>query len=272
MTDGDTLYDLVRQLYPIPRSLTGDGVRATLTAIAAHVPLDVVEVPSGTPVLDWTVPQEWVLREAWVEDLTGRRIIDAADHGLTVVGYSVPVDEVVERDVLLAHLHTLPEQPDRIPYRTSYYAEAWGFCTSQRLAATLIDERYRVHIDAARLDGALTYGEAVLPGSSTDEVVITTHICHPMLANDNASGMAVLAGLGGWLAASPRRLTYRLLFLPGTIGSITWLARHRGDLGAICAGLTIAGLGDRGSHTYKRTEREDAWIDRAVRPRAPRPR
>jgi aminopeptidase-like protein len=265
VSDGDTLFDLVRQLYPIPRSLTGDGVRATLEAIAAQVPLDVVEVPTGTPVLDWTVPQEWVFHEAWVEDLAGRRVIDAADHGLTVMGYSTPVDEVVDRDELLAHLHTLPDQPDRIPYRTSYYAEAWGLCTTQRLVDSLTDERYRVRIDAARVDGSLTYGEAVLPGATADEVVLTTHICHPMLANDNASGMAVLAGLGRWLAATPRRLTYRLLFLPGTIGSITWLAGHRDGLGAIRAGLTIAGLGDGGGHTYKRTEQEDAWIDRAVR-------
>jgi aminopeptidase-like protein len=255
---------LAHRLFPIRRSLTGPGVRDTLAVIAEHLPLRVHEVPTGTPVLDWTVPREWTLRDAWVEDLGGRRVIDLADHPLHVLGYSTPIDAVVEREELLAHLHGLPDHPDWIPYRTSFYREAWGFCAAQRVIDGLTEPRYRVRIDADLRDGSLTYGEVVLPGAVTDEVLLTTLVCHPGMANDNVSGMVVLTAVGAWLASAPRRLSYRLLFLPGTLGSITWLARHADALPPIRHGLTIAGIGDRGAHTWKRTEAEDAPIDRAV--------
>jgi aminopeptidase-like protein len=257
---------LARRLFPIRRSLTGPGVRETLAVISESVPLTVHEVPTGTPVLDWTVPREWTLRDGWVEDLAGRRVIDLADHPLHVLGYSTPIDAVVEREELLAHLHGLPDHPDWIPYRTSYYREAWGFCAAQRVIDGLTEPRYRVRIDAELGDGSLTYGEWVLPGTSGDEVLLTTHVCHPGMANDNVSGMVVLTAIGAWLASAPRRLTYRLLFLPGTIGSITWLARHAAAMPPIRHGLTIAGIGDRGPHTWKRTEAENAPVDRIALP------
>ncbi len=260
----DELAALAARLYPIRRSLTGPGVRETLGVIGEVIPLDVHEVPTGTPALDWTVPREWILRDAWVEDPSGRRVIDVADHPLHVVGYSVPVDLEVDLAELREHLHGIPERPDWIPYRTSYYRETWGFCATQRTIDALPEGRYRVRIDADLIDGSLTYGELVIPGASPDEVVITTHICHPAMANDNASGMTVATALAHWLATGSRRLTYRILFLPGTIGSLTWLGRHRDDLGRIRHGLTLAGIGDRGDHTYKQTEAEGAPIDRAV--------
>ncbi|OGO54951.1 MAG: peptidase M28 [Chloroflexi bacterium RBG_16_72_14] len=255
---------MARRLFPIRRSLTGPGVRETLAVIGEHVPLAVHEVPTGTPVLDWTVPREWVLRDAWVEDLAGRRVIDLADHPLHALGYSTPIDAVVDREELLAHLHGLPDHPDWIPYRTAYYREAWGLCAAQRVIDGLGDPQYRVRIDAELRDGSLTYGELVLPGDTEDEVLLTTHVCHPGMANDNVSGMTVLTAVAAWLGSARRRLTYRVLFLPGTMGSITWLARHAAAMPPIRHGLTIAGIGDHGSHTWKRTEAEDAPIDRAV--------
>jgi aminopeptidase-like protein len=262
--DPGALMALARRLYPIGRSLTGPGVRATLAILREHVPLEVREVPTGTAVLDWTVPREWTLREAYVERLDGRRVIDVADHPLHVVGHSLPIDAVVDRAELLAHVHSLPDRRDWIPFRTSYYADAWGFCASQRVVDALVEDRYRVRIDADLAPGALRYGEWVLPGATPDEVLLTTHVCHPAMANDNVSGMVVLASLAGWLAAAPRRHTYRLLFLPGTLGSIAWLATHREALPPVRYGLTIAGIGDRGDHAWKRTEAEHAPVDRVV--------
>jgi aminopeptidase-like protein len=255
---------LARRLFPIRRSLTGPGVRETLAVIGERIPLTVHEVPSGTAALDWTVPREWTLRAAWVEDASGQRIIDVADHPLHVVGYSVPIDRVVDRAELLEHLFGLPDRPDWIPYRTSYYRETWGFCAPQRLIDALPEGSYRVVIDADLADGSLTYGEWRLPGETDDEVLITTHICHPGMANDNVSGMTVATGLGAWLASAPRRLSYRIVFIPGTIGSLTWLSRNRADLPRIRHGITLAGIGDRGDHTWKQTESEAAPIDRTV--------
>jgi aminopeptidase-like protein len=262
--DAHDLDRLARRLFAIRRSLTGPGVRETLAVIRERVPIVVHEVPTGMPVLDWTVPREWTLREAWVETLDGRRVIDVADHPLHVVGYSIPFDGIVEREELLRHLHGIPEHPDWIPYRTAYYRDAWGFCAAQRVIDGLRDARYRVRIDADLADGSLSYGEWVLPGESTDEVLLTTHVCHPGMANDNVSGMAVLADVAAWLARAPRRLTYRVLFLPGTMGSITWLGQHRSSLPPIRHGITLAGIGDAGDHAWKRTEAEDAPVDRAV--------
>jgi aminopeptidase-like protein len=261
---GEALHALVAELYPIPRSLTGDGVRATLDVVAGHVPLDVVEVPSGTPVLDWTVPDEWNLREAWIATQDGRRVVDAAATPLHVLGYSTPVSRTVSREELLAHVHTDPAHPDWIPYRTAYYEPTWGFCLSERQKAGLDAEHYRVHIDAELGPGHLTYGEAVLPGAQDREILLTTHVCHPRLANDNCSGIAVLAALGRRLADRPRRYTYRLLFIPGTIGSLTWLARNEHRLEAIAHGIVVAGVGDPGPLTYKRSRHGTAAVDRAA--------
>ncbi len=257
--------DLAADLYPIPRSLTGDGVRATLERIASRISLDVHELPTGTPVLDWTVPREWNPREAWIRDPSGRRVVDFADHNLHLVGYSVPVHSRLSLNELRPHLHSLPEQPDLIPYRTSYYEETWGFCLPHRLLESLPAGEYEVFIDASLEDGSMTWGECLLPGATTEEVVISSHVCHPQLANDNLSGIAVATHLAQTLAAVPeRRYSYRFLFAPGGIGAIAWLARNRERLDTFRHGLIAANLGDGGSFHYKKSRRGDAEIDRAV--------
>lgn len=265
MTDpGAELHAMVGQLYPIRRSLTGAGVRETLRMVSRHVPLEVHEVPTGISVLDWTVPEEWNLREAYVASTDGTRVLDSAATSLRVLGYSEPVDAVVSREALLARVHTDASAPQSIPYRTSYYERSWGFCATEAEKAALTDARYRVVIDATLGPGSLTYGEAVIPGESEDEVLLTTHICHPEMANDNCSGIAVLALAGRRLAERRPRLTYRLLFIPGTIGAITWLARNRQRTSRIVHGLVLAGLGDRGALTYQRSRSGRATVDRAA--------
>ncbi|MEO7386428.1 MAG: DUF4910 domain-containing protein [Gammaproteobacteria bacterium] len=262
--DGAALYQLVRDLFPLNRSITGGGVRETLARLGDVVPLTVHEVPTGTAVLDWEVPAEWNLRAAWIEGPDGRRIVDAANHNLHVVGYSTPIHAEFPLQELQAHLHSDPARPDVIPYRTSYYSPAWGFCLTDRQRSALPDGRYRVHIDAELRPGSLSYGEFVLPGTSTDEVLVYTHTCHPSLANDNASGMAVCAFLARWLSTAPRRLSYRVVFGPGTIGSITWLARNRDVVPRIVGGFVLALVGDPGPLVYKRSWSGASLIDRAA--------
>ncbi|MXX62509.1 MAG: DUF4910 domain-containing protein [Holophagales bacterium] len=259
------MMDLAAELYPIRRSLTGDGVRATLERIARRIPLQVQELPTGTPVLDWTVPREWNPREAWIRDPSGRRVVDFADHELHLVGYSVPVHRRLPLNELRTHLHSLPEHPDLIPYRTSYYEETWGFCLPHRLLASLREGEYEVLIDASLEDGSMTWGECLLPGSSAEEVLISSHVCHPQLANDNLSGIAVAVHLAEALARVPeRRYSYRFLFAPGGIGAIAWLARNRDRLDSFRHGLIAANLGDGGGFHYKKSRRGDREIDRAV--------
>ncbi len=229
---GAAMHAFAAALQPIPRSLTGDGVRATLAAVAERIPLAVHEVPTGTPVLDWTVPREWNLRAAWVKGPDGETVVDAADSPLHVVGYSVPVRARLPLAELQEHLHSLPEQPDWMPYRTSYWRETWGFCLPHRQREALPEGEYEVCIDATLEDGALTYGECFLPGETAREVLISTHVCHPSLANDNLSGIALATFLAERLAAVPRHHGYRFLFVPGTIGAITWLARNEERRGA----------------------------------------
>jgi len=258
------LSSLVTELFPICRSITGDGVRETLRRIQRIVPLSIQEVPSGTQVFDWTVPREWNIRDAWVKTLTGERVIDFRASNLHVVNYSTPVRARVPLAELKQHLHTLPDYPTWIPYKTSYYADTWGFCVSAERLASMNDPEYDVCIDSSLEDGYLTYGECVLPGESADEVLLSCHVCHPSLCNDNLSGVSVMAFLGQWLAALPhRRLSYRLLFIPGTIGAITWLARNPERLSTIRHGLVLTGLGGPGGLVYKRSRRGNALIDRA---------
>lgn len=259
---GDEMHELLRRLYPICRSITGDGLRKTLRMLGEGLPLTIHEVPSGTPVLDWTVPDEWNVRDAWIERENGERVVDFADHNLHVVQYSVPVDRVVPIDELRRHLHSLPEAPDWIPYRTAYYAKTWGFCVTHRQLASLTDPVYRVRIDSALGPGHLSYGELLVRGAVEDEMLISVHCCHPSLANDNLSGMVIARALAKWLLERPRRLSYRFLFIPGTIGSITWLARNDDRLARIRHGLVLSCLGDRGNLTYKKSRRGDAMIDR----------
>ena len=266
MTAGEELYKLVAELYPICRSITGEGLRRTLEVIDREIGgLDISEVPSGTRVLDWTVPREWNVHDAWVANAAGERVIDFQASNLHLVGYSVPVRATMGLAELKEHLFTLPDQPDWVPWRTSYYAERWGFCASQRLVDGLAEGDYEVCVDTTLADGHLTYGEHLVEGQTDDEVLISCHVCHPSLANDNLSGIAVASRLARLLGQGARpRYSYRFLFAPGTIGSITWLARNEDRLGRIRHGLVLACVGDPGGFTYKRSRRGDAEIDRVV--------
>ncbi len=262
---GAQMHALIAQLYPICRSITGDGVRQTLAALTEHIPLEVHEVPTGTPVFDWVVPKEWNIRDAYVKDATGRRVIDFKRSNLHVVSYSIPVRARLTFRELEPHLFTLPEHPAWIPYRTSYYKENWGFClTHNEFLALDRDAEYEVCIDASLEPGALTYGEWYLPGETTDEVFLSCHVCHPSLCNDNLSGIAVATFLAKLLAGRPRRYSYRLVLVPGTIGSITWLCRNEAQVGRIKHGLVVALVGDPGPSSYKKSRRGDAEIDRVV--------
>ncbi|MFJ8811701.1 DUF4910 domain-containing protein [Amycolatopsis thermoflava] len=260
MRDGAWMHALVERLYPLCRSITGDGVRATLDIIGEHIPLDRYEVPTGTQVFDWTVPQEWNIRDAWIADADGKRVVDFAESNLHVVGYSVPVSATMSLAELRPHLHTLPDRPSWVPYRTSYYSPAWGFCLAQETLDALPEGDYEVRIDSTLADGHLSYGEHVVPGQVADEVIVSCHICHPSLANDNLAGVAVAVALAKSLV-NPW-YTYRFLFMPGTIGAITWLARN--DVDRVKHGVVLACAGDRGDLTYKRSRRGDAEIDRVL--------
>lgn len=261
---GRELHRLIERLFPICRSITGDGVRQTLAIVKAEVPLEVFEVPSGTPVLDWTVPKEWNIRDAYVKDAAGRRVVDFRKNNLHVVGYSTPVNAKMSLSELRPKLHSLPDKPDWIPFRSSFYKEDWGFCAAHRDVLALPDGEYEVVIDSTLKDGSLTYGELVLPGRERTEVLLSCHVCHPSLANDNLSGIAVATFLGRYLASVSRRHTYRILFLPVTIGAITWLARNEDELGDVRHGLVLTLLGDAGKSTYKKSRRGDALVDRAA--------
>jgi len=261
---GTRMHELIADLLPICRSITGDGIRETLRRLHELVPLVVHEVPSGTKVLDWTVPNEWNIRDAWVKNARGERVVDFRRSNLHVVNYSVPVRRTVGLAELLSHCFSLPEHPDWIPYRTSYYAETWGFCLTQRQLEALPDEEYEVCIDATLAPGALTYGELVLPGEMSDEILVSCHVCHPSMCNDNLSGVAVATLLAHHLRSERRRYTYRFLFIPGTIGSITWLARNEDVVPRIKHGVVLASVGDAGRVHYKRTRQGNAEIDRAV--------
>lgn len=254
---------MIHDLYPICRSITGDGVRATLGRIAEEIPLGISEVPSGTRAFDWTVPDEWRIRGAFIETIDGRRIIDFSDSNLHVLNYSRAIDRVVDVEELQEHLYSIPERPDWIPYRTSYYDEDWGFCLQHRIRQSLKDDRYRVRIDADHFPGHLTYGELQVGGSTDKEILVFTHVCHPSLCNDNLSGIVVATELGRrLLQATGLRYNYRLVFAPGTIGSIVWLSRNQEKFDNIAGGLVIGLLGDAAPHVYKRSRSGTAEIDR----------
>lgn len=261
---GYDMLALMGELFPICRSISGNGLRRSLARLCDLIPLAIREVSTGTQVFDWTVPKEWNIRDAYIKDPTGRRVVDFQKNNLHVVNYSVPVSARMRLSDLLPWLHSLPEHPDWIPYRTSYYAPTWGFCLSHRQLQALPDAEYEVVIDSTLEDGAITYGECVLPGQSEDEFLISTHVCHPSLANDNLSGVAVAVALARVLAPVPRRYTYRFLFVPGTIGAIAWLFRNRATVNRVKHGLVLACVGDRGNLDYKRSRRLNADIDRAV--------
>jgi len=263
-TLGDRMHALAARLYPICRSITGNGVRQSLRILSEMIPLELHEVPSGTPVFDWTVPREWNIRDAYVANARGERVIDFRRHNLHVVQYSAPVRARMTLDDLRSRLFSIPERPNAIPYRTSYYKETWGFCLTDTQLRALQPGEYEVVIDASLTDESLTYGELFLAGETDEEVLFHAHCCHPSLANDNLSGLVVAAFLADALAKADRRYSYRFLFLPGTIGPITWLARNEQRVSRIRHGLVLSGIGDAGPFTYKRSRRSDAPIDRAM--------
>lgn len=261
---GREMYRLIEKLYPICRSITGDGFRQTLQGIGEQIPLEVYEVPSGTVTFDWTIPREWNIRDAYIKNSRGERVVDFQKSNLHVVSYSVPVQAKMSLAELKPHLFSIPDYPDRIPYRTSYYKEAWGFCLAHtQLVALSYDEEYEVFIDSILAPGSLTYGELFLPGASPDEVLISCHGCHPSLCNDNLSGNALATYLARYLSQRPHHFSYRFVFIPGTIGSITWLSRNEGKVERIKHGLVLTGVGDAGNITYKKSRRGDAAIDLA---------
>lgn len=260
------MLDLARSLYPICRSITGPGVRQTLEIIEDSVGIGMrqIHVPSGTQVFDWEIPPEWSIRDAYVADEAGNRLIDFQRHNLHVVNYSVPVHQTMSLQELRPHLHSLPEYPDWIPYRTTYYRRDWGFCLADRELQRLRDGDYLVHIDAELEPGVLTLGECYFPGETDEEFLISTHVCHPSLANDNLAGMVVAAQLASHVAVMNRRYSYRFLFVPGTIGTIAWLATHRAVLPQLRGGFVLALLGHDYPLTYKCSRQGEHLVDRAM--------
>lgn len=261
---GEEIYAFASEIFPICRSITGNGVRDTLQRIRAYVPLDIHEVPTGTRVFDWTVPREWNIRDAYIRDAAGNKIVDFAASNLHVMSYSTPVRKHLGLEELRKHLHSLPQWPDRIPYRTSYYAEDWCFCITHAQLERLGDEVYEVVIDSSLEDGSLTYGEYLHQGETDEEVLFSAHVCHPSLANDNCSGLALLAHLAKRISGIKTRYSYRFLFVPGAIGSIAWLARNEDKVGRIKHGLVLSCVGDDGGPTYKKSRRSDTEIDRTM--------
>lgn len=261
---GQEMHRFAAELYPICRSITGDGIRRTLAKIQEQIPLRMTETPTGTAVFDWIVPKEWNIRDAFIKSPAGERVVDFRKCSLHVMNYSVPVHAMMSLSELKGHLFTIPEHPEWIPYRTSYYKEDWGFCLSHNQLMALEDGEYEVCIDSTLEQGHLTYGEYCLPGRSTDEILISCHACHPSLANDGLSGLTVATFLARSLSKRNLRYSYRFLFLPGTIGAITWLARHTDGARRIRHGLVLTCIGDPGGFHYKKSRRGNAEIDRAT--------
>jgi aminopeptidase-like protein len=261
---GLEMYGLVADLYPICRSITGDGVRHTLQSLQQYIPLEIQEVPTGTQVFDWTVPKEWNVRDAYIKNDCGEKVVDFQVSNLHLLNYSIPIQQKLPLSQLKEHLFTLPEHPDWIPYRTSYYQETWGFCLSHHALEQLEDGEYEVSIDSSLTDGHLSYGEYFLSGKTDREILFSCHICHPSLCNDNLSGIALATFLAKYLSTVPRRYSYRFVFVPGTIGAITWLATNTDLTRRIQHGLVISGVGDAGAMTYKQSRQGDAEIDRVV--------
>ena len=261
---GNQMYQLISELYPICRSITGNGFRESLKVIKKSIPLEIHEVPSGTQVFDWTVPKEWNIKDAYIKNLKGEKIVDFQESNLHVVSYSVQIRKKISLAALKEHLFTIPDYPDWIPYRTSYYKENWGFCLSHNQFLQMQDEEYEVCIDSSLEDGHLTYGEYYLGGESSDEILNSCHACHPSLCNDNLSGISLATLLAKYLSQLSLRYSYRFIFIPGTIGSIAWLALNEHQVGRIKHGLVLTCVGDPGKSTYKKSRRGDAEVDKAA--------
>jgi aminopeptidase-like protein len=261
---GEFMYGLAERLYPICRSITGNGVRETLSVLREFIPVKIHEVPSGTKVLDWEIPDEWNINDGWIKNSEGRKIVDFKELNLHVVNYSVPVDKQLDLKDLKKNLHTLPEYPEWIPYRTSYYNREWGFCIAHNQFEKLKEGKYYVKIDSEIKSGSLTYGEMFVPGKSNDEVLFSCHVCHPSLCNDNLSGIIIASKLANIISRLKLHYTYRFLFIPATIGSIAWLSKNEDIVKNIKYGLVLTLLGDSTQFQYKKTRQGDAENDKIM--------
>lgn len=264
-----TMYNLAKTLFPICRSITGNGVRETLNILKSECQGDmkICEVPSGTKVFDWTVPKEWNIKDAYIEDSSGERILDFAVNNLHVMGYSLPMDQMLSLDELKKILYTQPDQPDVIPYITSYYKERSGFCMSENQKRSLGEDIYHCVIDSELRDGSLTYGEIILPGETKQEILLSTYICHPSMANNEVSGPVVTIELAKWLSElKQRRYTYRIIFIPETIGSITYLSRNLEQMKKnTIAGFVLSCAGDNRTYSYVESKYANTLTDKLVK-------
>lgn len=261
---GNEMFELIKRLYPICRSITGDGVRQTLKIIKEHIPITIREVPSGTKVFDWVIPKEWNINDAYIKDSKGVKIVDFKKSNLHVLNYSIPVNKKMPLGELKEHLFTLPELPEAVPYRTSYYKENWGFCLSHNEYQKLEDGIYEVMIDSTLKQGHLNFGELYIKGKSKDEVLLSCYVCHPSLCNDNLSGVTLLTFLAKSILRSRPRYSYRFLFVPETIGAIAWLCRNEKNTSRIKHGLIATCVGDSGKLTYKKSRQENTEINKAA--------
>ena len=264
--EGEIMYELIRELFPLCRSITGQGTRDTLSVLKRELPnMTIHNVPSGTTVFDWTVPKEWVIRDAYIETLSGKKVIDFRNNNLHVLGYSAPIDKIVSREELLSMVYTMPEQPDWIPYVTSYYKERSGFCMSETQKKELSDEQYHIVIDSELIDGNLTYGELIVPGKTEEEIFFSTYICHPSMANNELSGPAVCTELAKYVQKCDHRYTYRFIFIPETIGSITYLSKNLDYLKKhVIAGFNVSCVGDNRTYSYVESPYADNLADRVA--------
>lgn len=261
---GNQMYSFMKSLFPICRSITGNGVRETLLKIKEYIPINIEEVPSGTQVFDWRVPKEWNINDAYIKNKEGQKIIDFNESNIHVLNYSIPVNKKISLKELKSHLFTLEEYPEWIPYQTSYYKENWGFCITHNQYKTMKDDNYEIYIDSTLENGSLTYGELYFKGKTEEEILFSTYICHPSLCNDNLSGVVLLTKLAEILAKQDLFYSYRFIFIPETIGAITWLSRNENEVKNIKCGIVSTCVGDKGDFTYKKTRNGESEIDKIV--------
>lgn len=261
---GTEMFEFMKKLFPLCRSITGNGTRETLKHIKKIIPLQIKEIASGTRVFDWTIPEEWNVTDAYIKNSQGQKIVDFKASNIHLMGYSVPIYSYMSLEELKKNLITLPEHPQWIPYATSYYKKDWKFCITYKQYQELPEDLYEVYVGTSLRKGYLSYGELYLKGQSQEEVLLSTYLCHPSLCNDNLSGLVVLTFLARALINKKLRYSYRFLFIPETIGAIAWLSQNKNQVHLIKHGLVATCLGDPGNMTYKRSRRGNEEIDQAV--------